>query len=106
MSTYLPKIFENSAGLGTTLIYFEIDRAAIAKKDTESFCRFWDLPRIANAGRIGDLFGKVLFTISGYDHDERGIVEIPEVRDYLAKLVEAWPYFFYADILHAVESIT
>jgi hypothetical protein len=99
MSTSGPKIFENTAPLGATLIVFEIDRASIAKKDTARFCEFWNLPRIARAGRLRDLFGKVLFMVGGYDHDKRAIFEIPEVRDYLRSLTDAWPYFFYADNL-------
>jgi len=96
MSTGSRKIFENTAPLAATLIVFDIDRASILKKDTLFFTDFWDLPRIARAGRLRDVFGKVLFHISGYDSDERGIAEIPEVRDYLRQLAEAWPYFFYA----------
>jgi hypothetical protein len=99
MSATSPKIFENTAPLGATLIAFEIDRGSIAKRDTAFFCEFWNLARIARAGRLRDLFGKVMFMVGGYDHDERAIFEIPEVRDYLLRLTDAWPYFFYADNL-------
>lgn len=95
----MPPRFEDATPLGATLIVFEIDRASILKKDTLFFTEFWDLPRIARARRLRDVFGKVHFHVSGYDNDDRGIVEIPEVRDYLRALTDAWPYFFYADNL-------
>jgi hypothetical protein len=99
MNTGSHKTFENSVRLGTMLVSFPIDRAWILKKDTVYFTDFWDLPRIASAGRLQDLFGKVLFHINGYDNDERALWEIPEVREYLRNLVNVWPYFFYADNL-------
>jgi hypothetical protein len=99
MNTRGQKRFEELTSFPYTLIAFPIDRLWVVEKNCQAFLEFWDLPRIARAGRLREMFGKVLFSISGYDHDERAIFEIPEVRNYLRRLTDAWPYFFYADNL-------
>ena len=60
------------------------------------FLDFWNLDRIAGAGRLHDMHGKVRFAIHGYDRDRRELFEIPEVRLFLRELSAEWPYFFYA----------
>lgn len=77
----------------------EIQRLWIDETDFVPFLDYWRPRRITDAGRLPDVFGRVLFTVVGFDHDEREIFEIPEVRKYLQGLVKAWPYFFYADAL-------
>ena len=60
---------------------------------------FWCIERIAGAGRLHNLFGKVRFGLDGYNDDPRELFEIPEARAFLRKLTEEWPYFFYASDL-------
>ena len=80
-------------------VEFEIRHNWIIRKDLAPFLMFWDLDRIAAAGRLPDVLGKVLFYVAGYAKDPRPICEIPEVRAYLRELVEEWPFFFFADNL-------
>jgi hypothetical protein len=60
------------------------------------FLEFWNIDRIAKAGCLHDMYGKVRFTIHGYDYDKRELFEVPEVRAFLRELADEWPYFFYA----------
>ena len=99
MNTRGHKRFEDLPGFPYTQIVFEIDRPSIVKKNHLAFLEFWDVDRIAKTGRLPKMFGKVVFFVSGYDHDERGLFEIPEARKYLRELAAVWPYFFYADAL-------
>lgn len=39
--------------------------------------------------------GKLLLTVSGYDFEEREIYQIPEVREYMMKIINDCPYFIY-----------
>ena len=88
--------FEEIASLPFTLLAYEFNNACIRKKEKAAFLEFFDVDRIAHAGLLHRLFGNVLFSIGGFDHDERALHEIAEVRDYLQELAVAWPYFFYA----------
>lgn len=37
----------------------------------------------------------VSVSVDGYDNDPRALVDIPEVRAYLKKLIAQWPYWGY-----------
>jgi hypothetical protein len=93
------KKFEDFATSDCEFVLYEIHRADILKKNKMPFLEFWDVGRIAKAERLHDMYGKIAFTIGGYDDDERSIVEIPETRNFLRELADDWPYFFYADNL-------
>ena len=91
--------FEDYSGFAATRFNYEINHAAIIEKDHLPFLEFWNVSRIAKAGSIRRMFGNVNFFISGFDHDNRAIYEIPEIRIYLKELAAAWPYFFWSDCL-------
>jgi hypothetical protein len=93
--------FEDENGFGASRILHAIDRASIKAQDLKPFLEFWNVQRIAQAGRLRDMFGNVLFTISVFDHDERAVYEIPSIRLFLQKLADSWPYFFWAATLEA-----
>lgn len=38
---------------------------------------------------------RIRFTVNGYDEDPRELFEIPEVRDWLRKVHDLWPHWFY-----------
>ena len=99
MSTTRQKRFEDTPGFPLTMIVFEIDHADVIKNDTLLFREFWDIDRIARAGKLHEAFGKTTFCVGGFDSDERVLHEIPEVRRHLRTLASQWPYFFYADAL-------
>jgi hypothetical protein len=86
-------------GATFTFFLYEILRSEIIEENTRPFLEFWDVDRIAAAGRLHEIYGKVMFSVSGYDDDERDLFVIPEVRKFIRKLVTEWPYFFYADCL-------
>lgn len=37
----------------------------------------------------------LIFQVLGYDHDRRGLAEIPEVRAYFARLAHEWPHWLW-----------
>ena len=84
---------------GATFILYEILHSEIVKQDMVPFLEFWNIDRIARAGRLHHMFGKIMFSVSGYDNDPRPLYEILEVRQFLKKLAREWPYFFYAQFL-------
>ncbi len=46
--------------------------------------------------RMGKHFkGRLLFGVSGYDNDPRELYQIPEVRLWMRKLDQQFPYWFY-----------
>lgn len=94
-----PDTFEQMAALGGTMFTYQINRSLIEEKNTLAFTQFWNVQRIATAGTLRSMFGTVIFSIGGFDHDNRAIYEIPEVRNYLRGLADEWPYFFWADSL-------
>lgn len=53
------------------------------------------LRRLLEPGKAQHFKRKLLFGISGYDDDPRELYEIPEVRPWMKKLDEAFPYWFY-----------
>ena len=42
-----------------------------------------------------DFCGRISLVVDGYNDDPRELFEIPEVRSYLARLDQAWPYWFF-----------
>jgi hypothetical protein len=87
------------ATAGAALIQFDIPNEEVVEENIAPFLEFWNVDRIASAGRLHEFYGKVLFTVGGYDTDSRHLCEIPEVRKFLKALVGEWPYFFYAQSL-------
>lgn len=84
---------------GTTFIQYDCTNCEVIEENVVPFLEFWDVDRIASVGRLHEFYGKVWFTVGGYDSDPRPLYEVPEVRKYLRALVREWPYFFYAQSL-------
>src|SRR2546423_310478 len=91
--------FEDVTTLPGEGIYYLMKHDCILRKDTQPFLEFFDVERIAKAGRLPSLFRKVCFALGGFDDDERALHEIPEARVFLKELAADWPYFFYVDAL-------
>jgi hypothetical protein len=54
------------------------------------------LSHIAGSARAAAQFmGRVSLIVDGYNDDPRELFEIPEVRRYVRKLDDAWPYWFF-----------
>jgi len=82
-----------------TFFMCPICHSEVVNNDTLSFREYWDIDRIARAGKLHEAFGKVSFFVEGYGSDPRPLYQVPEVRKYLRKLANEWPYFFYTDPL-------
>jgi hypothetical protein len=88
--------FEDGLDLTPAFYGYIIEHSDILTNNKAHFIEFWNIDRIAKAGRLHDMFGKVRFAINGYDYDQRELFEIPEVRTFLRELTDEWPYFFFA----------
>jgi hypothetical protein len=90
------KHFEDIIEYGTrTLVIFEIQPNEIETLDLTRLLTTFDVKRIKEKGFLKKLFRSVLFVFDGYNSDPRAIHEIPEIRRYVRKLYEYFPYWFY-----------
>jgi hypothetical protein len=78
---------------GLVVFMFEIQETK--QLDLRRVLRFFDIARIRQAGRLKDLFSSVSFVFKGFDADPRAIHEIPEIRAYVRKFYEEFPYWFF-----------
>lgn len=53
------------------------------------------LPLTDTIDRVKWYRGKLAFFVSGYDHDVRELVEIPEVRKHFTEVTKIWPHWFW-----------
>jgi hypothetical protein len=100
MSAAFPKGFEHLPRFAAEELFaWHFKKATTDGKDIPHFLDFFDIARIQKAGRLHDLYGRVQFSIGGFEHDRRALHEIPEARTFVRELVAGWPYFFFADAL-------
>jgi hypothetical protein len=79
--------------LGDPLVVI-VDRAAVERGDTGSALRV--LSRLLDSPETIRLYREnVDIAFHGYDHDRRELFEIPEVRNFVAALDAAFPYWLY-----------
>src|SRR4051794_30974960 len=96
MRTPIGDRFEDFAAQSYDVYMYLIEHEDIVAHNRTPFLEFWNIKRISNAGLLPRFYGKVRVAVDGYDHDQRELFEIPEVRKYLGLLTDEWPYFFYA----------
>ncbi len=63
--------------------------------DFAHFVGLYALDRLPSGRPLRDMLGSMLFILEGYDHDEREIHSISEVRRFYRAFHEVWPYWFY-----------
>jgi len=88
--------FEQGGTFTPSHFTYIVEHFHVLNKNMMPFLEFWNIDRIAKAGCLHDMFGKVRFGIHGYNNDKRELFEVPEVRVFLRELADEWPYFFYA----------
>ena len=90
------RIFEESLIPGQKgLVVFAFETREIEQLDLRRVLLFFGIARIRQAGCLKDLFGSVLFVFKGFDADPRAIHEIPEIRAFVRKFYEEFPYWFF-----------
>lgn len=76
------------------LVLLNVRRDEIEELDISGFTEL--LSRlIINDDMIKKAKGKISFMIDGYNHDEREIYEIPEIRAWIKKVIPAFKYWGY-----------
>src|SRR5471030_2916964 len=73
-------------------IYVVCDSASVSKGDiSEVLSSLRSLSGDRSSAMSAE--GAVTLVFNGYDDDPRELESIPEVREWFAKLFEAWPYW-------------
>lgn len=78
----------------SSLVLLNVSRDEIEEQDISGFTELLNRLLI-NDNMIKQAKGKLSFMIDGYNHDEREIYEIPEVREWTKKVIPAFKYWGY-----------
>ena len=85
--------FERLHDQDPDIFYLPITREAIVKNNLDDFSNLFE-GLVATRENVLKFLGKCDFFIEGYDDDPRELFEIEEVREYLKRLDERFPYWF------------
>jgi hypothetical protein len=89
------------------LILYQFSRSKVERGDFGHFLGLYAPDRLPTGRSLGEMMGRFVFCIEGYDTDPREIHLIPEVRRFYSAFHEAWPFWLYfcnldADTLRAM----
>jgi hypothetical protein len=79
---------------GTSVLY-QFSKWKVEQGFFSHFLGVYDFHRLPTGRRLREMMGSLVFCIEGYDHDEREIHAIPEVRRFYSAFHAAWPYWLY-----------
>ena len=80
-------------------VVYEFQRAKIEKLDYQHFLDCFGADKLPVGPRLKGAMGRLAFSITGYEHDPREIILIPEVRRFYSSLSEVWPFWlFFGDL--------
>jgi hypothetical protein len=77
------------------VIFYQFSRSKVERGDFSHFLNQFALEKLPTGRRLRDLMDSVVFCVEGYDHDQREIHSIPEVRSFYRAFHDAWPYWLY-----------
>lgn len=78
------------------LIVCQFSRSAVEAGDLGRFLEHFALERLPHGPDLRRCFNRFGFVFDGYQHDERPLFEIPEVRAFVQSFRRAWPYWLFA----------
>ena len=81
--------------MADNVIFYEFSRLKVERGDFSHFMRQFALERLPTGRRLREMMNCLVFTVQGYDHDDREIHSIPEVRAFYRQFHAAWPYWLY-----------
>ena len=76
------------------IVHEHITPKEIQSGDISGFLGRWNTQRYSPP-LLKRMMGALYMSVDGYDNDPREIFVIPEVKNHIKKLNEAWPYLFY-----------
>ena len=76
-------------------VIYQFSRSKVERGDFAHFLGLYELDRLPKGRPLRDLQGSMVFVVEGYDHDEREIHSIPEIRKFYRAFHDSWPYWFY-----------
>ena len=77
------------------LIVYQFSRSKVERVDFHHFLGLYAPEKLPTGRRLRELMDSMMFCIEGYDHDDREIHSIPEVRRFYRAFHTAWPYWLY-----------
>lgn len=84
-----------------TIYQYEFSRTSIESKDVNSHFRILNT-WVKDKAHFQNMLHRVMFSVSGYDLDVRGLAQIPEVSEFFRELNKRWPYFMNFAFPHPV----
>lgn len=76
-------------------VIYQFSRSKVERGDFSHFLGLYGPDRLPQGRRLRDMLGSLVFVVEGYDHDDREIHSIPEVRTFYRRFHQAWPYWLY-----------
>lgn len=76
-------------------VIYQFSRSKVERGDFSHFLGIYGPDRLPQGRRLRDMLGSLVFVVEGYDHDDREIHSIPEVRAFYRHFHQAWPYWLY-----------
>lgn len=77
------------------IIVYQFSRPEVERGDFSQFLSLYAPEKWPTGRKLREMMGCMLFCIEGYDHDEREIHSIPEIRKFYRDFHAAWPYWLY-----------
>src|SRR3954471_5135343 len=81
--------------VGHDLICYQFSRFKVERLDFSHFLDSFAFDKLPTRRRLREMMNSFVFTIEGYEDDEREIHSIPEVRTFYRAFHAAWPYWLY-----------
>ena len=78
-----------------SVIFYEFSRSKIERGDFSHFLGQFALEKLPKGRRLREMMDAMVFTVEGYDSDDREIHSIPDVREFYKKFHAAWPFWLY-----------
>ena len=77
------------------LVVYEFTRSNVERCDFSTFIKQFGPESLPQGRKLRMMMNSFLFSIGGYDNDQREIYSIPEIREFYRKFHAAWPYWLY-----------
>jgi hypothetical protein len=76
-------------------IFFSFRQESVLACDFTGFLKHFDEERLPAGPALKRMQGRLHLTLEGFDDDSREIYEIPEVRRFYARFLEAFPHWLF-----------
>jgi hypothetical protein len=78
--------------MGHDLILYQFSRSKVERGDFSHFLSLYAADKLPEDRRLGEMMGRIVFCIEGWDSDPREIHMVPEMRRFYSAFHGVWPY--------------